>query len=158
MITPSNKQKYLIEDSDNHEVCDINDLINWMTENDSFTDKSINNVSIKTLELLLDRGYLKENDRLEFKYTHELKTDKKKGYCTLVIQNGKPKVKWDYDDNIYSISPLTKQLLLETNRIVSSTNPDGNDYWRLEGSEITSLYALYRNIKKDDEDRTIKLF
>jgi hypothetical protein len=162
LVTSSYFEEYLIDDHcENHDDGDINDLINWIEGKEVIEDNSSLPSKFKTLEFLLERGFLKENDRLIYNYSNDFKgsnMENKKSYCTLVIQNGQPKVKWDYDDNIYSISLLTKQLLSEQKKISSLTNPDGNQYWRLEGSEISSLYNLAVNIKKNDEDPTIKLF
>lgn len=143
------------------DIGDIDDLINWIEEDENVEGSGILVNSFYTLELLLDRGFLKENDRLIYKYPSDYTDsglDNKKAYCTLVIQNGEPKVKWAYDDNIYSISSLTKQMLLECGRISPSTNPNGNKYWRLVGSDATSLYDIAVNINKDDHSGQSKLF
>lgn len=139
----------------------IDDLINWIEKDDRVTVDSDITYKISTLKLLLNRNLLKENDKLIYKYYNDY-TDmnKKKAYCSLVIQNGKPRVKWAYDDNIYSISSLTKQMLLECGRISPSTNPNGNRYWFLEGrySHDSSLYDIAINLNKDENSDQFKLF
>lgn len=146
-------EKYL------NDTGDIDDLINWIEEDERVESDSSTLISFNTLKLLLDREFIKENDRFIYKYYHDYtQSNSNKGFCTLVNQNGEPKVKWAYDDNIYSISSLTKQMLLECGRISTSTNPDGNKYWRLEGSYTTSLYDLAININKDDNSGQTKLF
>lgn len=150
------KEEYL------NDIGDINDLINWLEDNENIVDNSSNMLRFNTLQLLLDRNYLKENDRLIYKYSNDYtysNMDNTKSYCTLVIQNGKPKVKWDYDDKIYSISSLTKQMLLESERISPSTKPISNKYWRIEGVFTSaSLYDVANKIKKDDKSGQSHLF
>jgi hypothetical protein len=144
------------------DIGDINEFVNWIEGKEIIEDNSSPTSRFNTLEFLLEREFLKENDRLVYNLPNDYmlsKMEKTKIYGTLVIQDGQPKVKWDYDGNIYSISTLTKQMLLERKKISPSTNPDGNKYWHLKGSEITSLYDLAIHIRKDDEeDPTIKLF
>lgn len=143
------------------DIGDIDDLINWIEEDEKVEGSNILISIFNILELLLDREFLKENDRLIYKYPNDFadsQLNNKKAYCTLVIHNGEPKVKWAYDDNVYSISSLTKQMLLECGRISPSTNPNGNIYWRLVGSDATSLYDIAVNVNKDDHSGQSKLF
>ncbi|MFD2444198.1 hypothetical protein ACFSO7_09450 [Bacillus sp. CGMCC 1.16607] len=137
---------------------DINEFIKWLEDTEISEVSSNISTSDNYLKLLLNENYLKENDRLIFKYENDFKKVNNKAVCTLVIHKGEPRVKWDYDDNIYSISSLSKQLLLESDRISPSTNPDGNKYWRLEGSNATSLFDVAVNIKRDIESGQLKLF
>jgi hypothetical protein len=141
-----------------NDVGDIDEFINWLEDNENNEVCSSKSTHINYLKLLLDENYIKENDRLIFKYENDFINNDNKAVCTLVIDNGEPRVKWNYDDKIYSISSLSKQLLLECDRISPRTNPDGNKYWRLEGSNATSLYDVAVIIKHDIESRQNMLF
>jgi hypothetical protein len=153
-----NEGKYTNDVDDVDDVDDIDEFINWLEDYEYNEISSSISTNINYLKLLLEKNYLKENDRLIYKYENDFKNNNNKAVCTLVIHNGEPRVKWDYDDNIYSISSLSKQLLLESNRISPSSNPDGNKYWRLEGTTATSLYDVAVNIKRDIESGQLKLF
>jgi len=149
-----NERKHINEDGD----ININEFINWLEDTENTEVSSITSTRINYLKLLLDENYLKENDKLLYKYENDFKINHQKAVCTLVIHNGEPKVKWGFDENIYSISSLTKQLLLEGDRVSPPTNPINTKYWRLEDSIATSLYDVAINIKQDIESGQSKLF
>ncbi|NQX63552.1 hypothetical protein [Paenibacillus qinlingensis] len=105
-----------------------------------------------SLQLLLDRGIIKNGDRIVLlpvnkpsdHYHSELISK-----ATLLLGNGKPKVQWDYDNKEYSISRLTHIILVEIAQQTNLVNHhlNGTQYWVLQGT-VDSLFSLANNIDK----------
>lgn len=108
---------------------------------------------LNTLEFLSKRGYLKEGSRLTFKYekkylySQSFPADDPFWFAT-VVDNGRKKiVRWDYDHQIYHLTPLSNKMLemMELNERIKH----GAKLWRLNGKE-EDLYSLASSLKKHE--------
>lgn len=94
-----------------------------------------------SLNLLFDRGYLRDGDTLEFivpPFTSPMSsdaTDLKNLTCTVESENGKPYVAWNSEN--YSITGLTRMILESRRMKVDTEHLNGNTYWRKQGDNQT---------------------
>lgn len=118
-------------------------------------DKPPNIRRKNTLRLLLEQGIIKDGDQISLiksDKTKKLLHNKSLTNATIIIEDNKPAVKWDYDNKVYSISRLTHIILVEfgkhTNLMRAHIN--GNMYWTIHGRD-KSLYSMANDAIKLDK-------
>lgn len=102
-----------------------------------------------TLQLLFERDELRDGDRISLlhsKLTEHLPQQSNMCQASIVINEGKPLDKWDYDSNLYSISKLTRIILVDIcgQSKLKSHNLNGNRFWKLQHRD-ESLFDLVRS-------------
>ncbi|WP_440960852.1 hypothetical protein ACN6KS_26960 [Paenibacillus nitricinens] len=100
-----------------------------------------------TLQLLYEKRILQEGHRIVLIISDNISGPSlEKSICqaTVVIRNGKPAVKWDYDEKLYSISRLTSIILIELAKQthLRKHHLNGTKYWKLENESDSSLFDL----------------
>jgi hypothetical protein len=99
-----------------------------------------------SLQLLLGKGAIRNGDRitlLSSKLTRHLLHRQDICNATVVVENGKPLVKWDHDKKIYSISKLTQIILVDFGEQfhIKNQHLNGNRHWKLLNAD-KSLYDM----------------
>ncbi|WP_240418373.1 hypothetical protein [Paenibacillus periandrae] len=99
-----------------------------------------------SLQLLLDKGIINNGDHIslipssksQYQFNNELISK-----ATINLEDGKPTVRWSYDNKVYSISRLTQLILTEIAQQTHLSNHhlNGTKYWLLNGTD-KSLYAM----------------
>lgn len=107
-----------------------------------------------TLPHLYKIGYLQEGTQLLFnnKLNTKYDNDDIKMYSTVVIKDGKPKVKWNYDNKIYSLTGLSKKLIKESNLNVNTRSLNGCRLWSLENKTKSLAKVADQFYKKKSEE------
>jgi hypothetical protein len=99
-----------------------------------------------TITLLFLKGDIKPGAKLEMKFKIR-KGENLYGKitsATVVLDDDIPKLKWDYDEQIYYITPLTQKIIdnFDINALVKPTN--GNIFWGRKGENMSLLELLKR--------------
>lgn len=105
--------------------------------------------------MLLEQGIIEGGERIsliESEKTKKIFHNKSLSNATIIIEDNKPAVKWDYDNKIYSISRLTYIILVEFGKQTNlmKTHINGNMYWILHGGD-KSLYSMANDAIKIDK-------
>ena len=106
---------------------------------------------------------MQHNDRLRL--IHDLSpamrdTEDRRCFCRLDANTNPPQVQWEFDQQMYSISRLTREVLHEFNIPVESDHLNGNVFWAKENDPQT-LYTVAEMLvkrKKQDENGSVPLF
>jgi hypothetical protein len=107
--------------------------------------KPINKRRRNSLQILFEKGIIQNGDRISLlpqahvgAFQNQLISN-----ATIQIENDKPMVRWDYDNNLYSISKLTYQILVMFNELSprSKYHQNGTMFWGLKGTG-QSLFSL----------------
>lgn len=97
-----------------------------------------------TIALLQSAGILAPNTRLVLLKTPRpgmTITDEKAKFATFLGDDG---VRWDYDDQVYSLSSICRRICEEFGADVGSGAFAGPDYWGIEGENV----PLYQKAKE----------
>jgi hypothetical protein len=119
----------------------------------NLTDKLIEDHQLTTLEFLAKRGFLKDGSRLAFKFQKKylyfrlFPADDPFWFATVIDDGGKKVVRWDYDHQIYHLTPLTNKML-EMMKIDGKIK-HGAKLWSLEGDN-QDMYSLVSSLKKHE--------
>lgn len=110
------------------------------------TEKSKATRRKNSLQLLLDKGIINDGDPISliplgktlYQFNNVLISK-----ATINLENGKPTVRWSYDNNVYSISKLTQIILTQIAQQTHLSNHhlNGTKYWLLNGTD-KSLFAM----------------
>ncbi|WP_028543341.1 hypothetical protein [Paenibacillus taiwanensis] len=101
-----------------------------------------------TLQLLYEKGVIQYGDKIILLPTNKTKgllLDEKMSIAWIIIINNKPAVRWEYDNNVYSISRLTEIIFVEIAQQVHllKHHLNGSKYWGLS-VHGQSLFSLAR--------------
>jgi len=92
-----------------------------------------------SLQILFENGKIQNGDRITLLPKANLRAIQIQTIANATIQivNDKPIVKWDYDNNFYSISKLTYIILIEFGDLAPQTkyHLNGAMFWQLSGTE-----------------------
>jgi hypothetical protein len=132
----------------------FNEFIELIKADVKYTGRQQKRRKANTLQLLYEKKIIQNGDRITL-----LPSDKTSGLpqietiiqATIVIQNDKPAVKWDFDKKVYSISKLTHIILVEMAQQVElrKHHLNGTRYWRSQKAD-KSLYAMASTLYKND--------
>lgn len=105
-----------------------------------------------SLQLLYDRGIIHNGDAISLLHSNEtsgLFHNELITKATIIIDNGKPTVRWEYDNKDYSISRLTQIILVQIAQQTHLLNHhlNGTKYWQLIGTD-TSLFSMANDVYK----------
>jgi len=103
-----------------------------------------------TLQILFDNKMLHDGDEIILIRPHqstELDESDPRYKATIVKKNNKILVRWHFDNNLFSISGLTKIIIsrFQIQNYSDKTHLNGNAHWRLRYVE-NSLYSMAENL------------
>lgn len=96
---------------------------------------------MNTLQLLHEEAYIENGLKLELNYKISGKenVDEEVISATVVVENGIVKLKWDYDGQLYFITPLTQKIFNSFDIKPQVKQKNGNYFWGVVGDR-RSLY------------------
>ncbi|PAQ14737.1 hypothetical protein CD798_09855 [Bacillaceae bacterium SAOS 7] len=96
-----------------------------------------------TLNLLFKEEKIQDGTKIEldYKVIKSENLDKNITKATVMMQGSIPKVKWDYDGELYYITPLTRKIFELYNVKPKIKQNNGNIFWGVVGEE-KSLYDI----------------
>jgi hypothetical protein len=99
-----------------------------------------------TLLLLLNEGFIEQGTKLKLEHNVVLqgRVDEKVLSATVIVNNNVPKLKWDYDNQEYFITPLTEKIFNNFEVIPTKKMKNGNDFWGRP--ELKVKYPLLKRI------------